>query len=70
MSPGFYKRKILGVWVDLNQSHTPEHFYYFDTLDQLGLCAWLASFFLKKKQNLCNCVFDDFFILFLKNFII
>jgi hypothetical protein len=53
MLPDFYKRKILGVWVDLNQSHTPEHFYYFDTLDQLGLCAWLASFFFKKKKNLC-----------------
>jgi hypothetical protein len=51
MLPDFYKRKILGVWVDLNQSHTPEHFYYFDTLDQLGLCAWLASFFLKKKKK-------------------
>jgi hypothetical protein len=51
MLPDFYKRKILGVWVDLNQSHTPEHFYYFGTLDQLGLCAWLASFFLKKKKT-------------------
>jgi hypothetical protein len=64
MSPGFYKRKILGVWVDLNQSHTPEHFYYFDTLDQLGLCAWLAFFFFKKKKTFVIEFLMIFFILF------